>query len=85
MLHNNLEIYIKRRLPFLSKFDGLRLLFIGRSLVLERLRLVDSGHFELYAWIDVLIDVEISHSALHELLVVHGVALAGRGIRMAIL
>ena len=53
--------------------------------MLERLGLVHGGHFELYTWVDVLIDVEVGDSALHELLVVHGIALAGRGIRMAIL
>ena len=37
------------------------------SHLLEGLRLVDGGDFELYAGIDVLVDVKIGDPTLHDL------------------
>ena len=52
------------------------------SHLLEGLRLVDGGDFELYAGIDVLVDVKIGDPALHDLPQPHLVSLPSRCIRM---
>ena len=56
-----------------------------RSHLLERLRLVNRSDLEFDAGIDVLIDVKIGDSALHDFPQSHLVSLPSWSIRMVVL